>query len=781
MSAKKFQIRSVSVLLAAAAALNAGAASAIEFQIGDEALKVDNLFTLGAMWRMQDPDPSLIGKSTLFALHNGGTRDGLCMERTSGSPDANPNTFTTLAAPGANTYTAGDVGAVCATSGDNDGSGGPEPAGSANTHYVQDYRGSYSPNGDNGDLNFEKGDVVHAVAKLTTDLSYSVADYNFFVRTIAHFDANYADFTETHYDTTMQASSSDLGSAQREIVGMDLDVLDYTVGHIFSVLDRDISVKVGNQVLNWGESSLLALNSLNTINPPDARRLNTPGLDLKEAFRPIGMAVVGMDVMESVSAEVFYAYDWKPILIDPPGTYFSQSDTLGPGGDYAMLSFAKAPEDPGFTIANPTPEEMVSYPTGRRGYYRPIDTCTGAGQCADSIGLLGSTASRTIFRDHEEERKREPEGGDYGISIKHFLESVNNGTEVAFYYAKYDSRIPVASAFASQRTCITDAAGTYGPGGSCGTAPTLGTAAAALEPIPVDTARLLIEYPKDIKLFGMSFNTTVGDYALSGEYAYRPNLPIQVDTVDLTYTALQPAFPEADVNLGAVTIPGRQSAFPSFLTAYRGYACDSDATCIQPGQYIAGYERFKVGQANLTVLRLIGGDNPIGASQMTILFETGMQQVFDMPSLNELQLEGTGSDTHISGGSDGTGGIDPAPVTGNLRANTLRQNPTANKDYGGYGTSESYGFRLLNLNRWDSALFGANLETLAIVRMDVKGTSPGIGTNFSDGRKQYNFGLRADYLSTYFGEVRYTWFTGGGHHDGQRDRDNIQVYFGYQF
>jgi hypothetical protein len=780
MSAMKFQTRSVSALFAAVAALHAGAASAIEFQLGEETLKVDNLFTVGAMWRMQDPDSSLIGKSTLFALNNGGTRDGLCMERTSGSPDADPNTFTTLAAPGANNYVAGDIGAVCATSGDADGAGGPLPAGSANTLYVA-RPGSYSPNGDNGNLNFEKGDVVHAVAKLTTDVSYSFADYNFFVRTIAHFDANYADFTERHYDTTMQASSSELPGEVREIVGMDLDVLDYTVGHIFSVLDRDLSVKVGNQVLNWGESSLLALNSLNTINPPDARRLNTPGLDLKEAFRPIGMAVVGMDVIESLSAEVFYAYDWKPILIDPVGTYFSQSDTLGPGGDYAMLSFAKAPEDPGFVIANPTAQELISYPTGRRGYYRPIDTCTGPGQCADSLGLLGSTASRTVFRDHAEERKREPEGGDYGLSLKMFLESINNGTEVAFYYANYDSRLPVASAFAAQRTCISTAATTYGPAGTCGASPTLGAAAATLEPIPVDTARLLIEYPEDIKLFGMSFNTTIGDFALSGEYAYRPNMPIQIDTVDLTYTALQPAFPEQDVNLGAVTIPGRQSAFPSFLTAYRGFTCDSDATCIQPGQYIAGYERFKVGQANLTALRLIGGDNPIGASQMTLLFETGMQQVFDMPSLSELQLEGTGSDTHISGGADGTGGIDPPAVTGNTRANTLRQNPTANKDYGGYGTAESYGFRFLNLNRWDSALFGANLETLAIVRMDVKGTSPGIGTNFSDGRKQYNFGLRADYLSTYFGEVRYTWLTGGGHHDGQRDRDNIQVYFGYQF
>ncbi|MBI3171749.1 MAG: DUF1302 family protein, partial [Hydrocarboniphaga effusa] len=38
-----------------------------------------------------------------------------------------------------------------------------------------------------------------------------------------------------------------------------------------------------------------------------------------------------------------------------------------------------------------------------------------------------------------------------------------------------------------------------------------------------------------------------------------------------------------------------------------------------------------------------------------------------------------------------------------------------------------------------------------------------------------------DYLSSYIGEVRYTWFTGGANRDGSRDKDNIFVTLGYQF
>lgn len=782
MPFKKTLSRGLFGVLGAAFAAHAGTAAALDFQVDGETLRVESLFTIGGSWRMQDRDPTLIGKSSLYALRNGpGT--GLCMSRTTQTLTSGPEpqSYLTTAGGSVNHYGAGATGqGVCSTSGDIDGAGNPaNGAGSANTAYLQ-YPGSFSPNGDQGDLNFDKGDLVHAVAKLLSEVNYSWHDYNFFVRGVAFFDAQYTgvigQFQDYRPDTTMQSLYADIRHDVKREIGVDYDLLDYNIGHIFMPFDHAVAVKVGDQVLNWGESSLLALNSLNTINPPDARRLNMPGLDLKEAFRPIGMVTLDTDLIESVSLQGFYSYDWKPLVVDPVNTFFSQSDTLGDGGQSAMLSFGKAPEDPGYGI--PVDNRYV---LGKRGFYRPIDTCDPANpsSCMDSLGLLGSTASRTVYRDAAEEKAREPNGGDYGFALKTFLEDFNNGTELAFYYANYDSRLPVVSAFAAHDGCLNTAAD-LAPGAACGYQGPGQPANGAEDPIPVDTMRLIVEYPENIHLLGMSFNTTVGDYALSGEYAYRPNLPVQIDTVDLTYTALQPAFPATDQTIApGVVIPGRQSAFPTFLTRYRGYNCTSDADCIQPNQYIAGYERLKVGQANLTVLRLIGGDNPLGASQMTMLLEMGMQRVFNMPSLGELQLEGTGSDTHISGGADGTPGIEPPAVAGNARANTARQNPTANHDYKSYGTSESYGFRFINLNRWEDAFMGINLETLAIIRDDVKGTSPGIGTNFSEGRKQYNLGLRFDYLSAWNGEVRYTWYM--GKHDGQRDRDNVFVTLGYQF
>jgi hypothetical protein len=742
--------RTATAAVAAAIAAHAGTAAAIEFQIGENTLKVDNLFTIGASWRMQDRDPSLIGKSSLYRLENPitapGVPSGLCLTRALDDGVNGPNGATANNQYDVGTYTVGFIARGCTTS--DDAATPAEPRSEANLAYVA-ARGSYSPNGDDGNLNFDKGDIVHAVAKLTSDISFSFQEFNLFVRPIYYFDLNYSDFETNYADTTLQARQQGLGAGAVEQVGSNLQVLDYNISRTFAIGERNISVKVGNQVLSWGESALLIFNSLNFINPPDATKLRLPGLDLKELTQPLGMVVIGADIMDGVSLETWYQYQWKPLVVDPPGTYFSQSDTLGAGGRYAMLSFGKVPDDPG-------------------ALYEAID----AGATVDTTAALGSHSSRTIFRDAAEESRLRPDGGgQYGVKVQLFLEDFNNGTELSLYHANYHSRIPAVSLFAAQDTCLVTLGSFLG---DCTVSVTPNGLLAAEEPLPVDTARLVVEYPEDIRLYGVSFNTTVGDFALAGEYAYRENLPTQIHTTDLTFAALNPAFPVAPVG----PVPSRRQAVPDFVSVYRGISGGYGAN-----DYIRGYERLKTGQANISLVKLIGGDNPLGASQMTILFEMGMNQVFGMPGLDELQFQGGGHDTHISNGADGTGGInvdDPAIDQATV-APGARQNPTAHADLAGFGTSESYGYRLLNLNRWDSALFGANLETLAIIQHDVKGTTPGIGTNFLEGRKQYAFGLRFDYLSRYIGEVRYSWNTGGARRDGLRDRDNIQVSFGFQF
>ncbi len=547
-------------------------------------------------------------------------------------------------------------------------------------------------------------------------------------------------------------------------------------------------------MLNWGESAFLLTNSLNSINPPDQSRLRIPGFDVKELSRPVGMVLLEGDVIEGLSAQAFYQYDWKPVVVDPVGSFFSVSDTLGEGGRIAMLSFAKAPED-------------------------PLQLYESRLNPQDPLFVLNSRSSRTLLRDFELERQFKPkEGGQFGASAKLFLENLNNGTEVAFYFANYHARVPSVSAIAAQGTCIP--AGTNNLANpaqlaafaaACDLDLTQITPGAQLplgnEALPLDTGKVFVEYPENIKMYGISFNTTVGDFALSGEYAYRPNLPIQVHTTDLVFALLQPAFPDQDIAVvPGTTLPGRRTAVPDFITAFRGGVAGQ----VQPGQYIRGYEQMAIGQGELILLKTIGGDNPIGATQITLLLEGGFTHLPDYPDLSEFQANGAGTDVHISAGISGTRGINPrdirnpatpddptshkcdvAPPSNPMQSQadataacyTLLQNPIpqAITDIKGFGTDLSYGYRLITLARYDSALFGANVELLNGFFHDSEGVGPGLGQNFVEGRKQILSGVRVDYLSRFIGELRYTWFTGGANRDQLRDRDNLFLFLGYQF
>jgi len=765
-----------SLVLAAGCAVMAPA-SAFEVDVYGQDIKIDSLVSIGTVIRMQDRDNSLVSKSNL--------QPGLCVRRTGGGDENGPDPS------GNNTY-AGDT---CS----------PTRPG-ANERFIA-APGAFSPNGDNGNLNFDKHDIVHATAKLTTDFSANIADFNLFARALYFYDAQYTSLDERHPDTTLQNRRSEFPDAGKDEVGTDFRFLDYFVSRGFEVAGRNASIKIGNQVLNWGESAFLALNSLNSINPPNQALLRVPGFDIKELFQPVGMAVLNTELFDGINLETFYQYQWKPILVDPVGSFFSSSDTIGPGGEYAMLSFGKAPEDP-FQIYEP---------------YRNPD---------DPTAVLGSRSSRTVLRDHAEEKRREPDGGgQYGAALRLFFDQLNNGTEIGFYAANYHSRVPAASAIAAQRTCIPDspsagpvtvspelqnALNQIGPAAALFAVPNLASLVTACdvpeqnivtlvqrtgnpnstatympagsEALPLDTMRLVIEYPEDIHVFGVSFNTTVGDLAWSGEYAYRPNLPVQIHSTDLVFAALQPAFPAQDYNLGAATLPGRRTAVPDFISQYRGIE-------IGPGDYIRGYERLKVGQLGTTFLRIFGGgDNPIGASQITALLELGMTHVIDFPDKSELQFQGGGVDTHITSGADGSTGVNPRDIrcntgdatcdpndpSNNRTTANLRQNPTAQRAKN-FGTEYSYGYRFVTFTRFDDALAGVNIELLNALFHDVDGTAPGLGQNFVEGRKQIISGIRFDYLSTWNGEVRYTWFTGGENRDSNRDRDNLMLNVGYQF
>src|SRR5205085_8424520 len=112
-------------------------------------------------------------------------------------------------------------------------------------------------------------------------------------------------------------------SAEAQI-GNSFNLLNaYVSGSLPLYGDKQLSLKLGNQVLSLGTSTLVLFNSLNTVNPPDANIRFLPGSDPREVFRRVPLAVLGTNFTQNLSATGFYQYGWKPVAVPPIGSFFS--------------------------------------------------------------------------------------------------------------------------------------------------------------------------------------------------------------------------------------------------------------------------------------------------------------------------------------------------------------------------------------------------------------------------------------------------------------------------
>jgi hypothetical protein len=343
----------------------------------------------------------------------------------------------------------------------------------------------FSTNSDDANKSFDSaGDVVSAPLKLLTDLNASWGNFTFFARGGFGMDAVYLDrsnFRESDYGPGREAPLSELdekNDAVRGEVGRYAEVLDLYLSANHRVANRNMSWRVGRQVINWGESTFIQ-NGLNAILAANANRAGVPGAELEEVFIPAGKVFVSFDLIDNVTLEGFYQFEWRKTVPFASGTFFSTNDFVGIGGTRANIGFGRVPE-------NAPPGTPCSAP--------PFDGV----QCVP----FGSSIPREPDREASN-------SGQYGGALKTFL-PIMGGVDLGFYAANYHSRLPLISGLSR-----TD--------GSANT----------------QTSGFIIEYPEDIQMYGTSFSTS-GPFGTSiqGEYSYKVDQPLQLDDVEILLAGL---------------------------------------------------------------------------------------------------------------------------------------------------------------------------------------------------------------------------------------------------
>ncbi|WP_291712989.1 DUF1302 domain-containing protein [Limnobacter sp. CACIAM 66H1] len=258
-----------------------------------------------------------------------------------------------------------------------------------------------SNTGDDGNLNFQKGDTFSTIIKGVHDFELKKDNYGFFTRVKWFYDhtLNQKDVFHGHEPTSNTPNRRLDDNGFHPYARFDgVDVLD-AFGYInTNVGGMPLDLRLGKQVISWGESTFI-LSPIAGLNTIDVSAFRRPGAELKEGFTPAEMLYANLGVTDTTSLEGFVQLKWRKTVPEGCGTFFSTADFLADGcGRLAFLSSAP---------------DQQNFPGGffiNRGLDRQPD-----------------------------------DGGQFGLALRSYFESLD--AELGVYAMQYHSRLPMASLF----------------------------------------------------------------------------------------------------------------------------------------------------------------------------------------------------------------------------------------------------------------------------------------------------------------------------------------------
>ena len=220
-------------------------------------------------------------------------------------------------------------------------------------------------NANDGNYNFSRS-MVQNKASVVSELNLAWRNYGFFARGRGYYDEVYNQDTDQSESAYLTYNSGELygGDAgfqefpkgTRDEHRQRLEMLDYfafTSGELPG--ERLYDLRLGSQVINWGVSTFFqGINGLQ--NRADAIAANTPGVEVKEILLPTGAIYGQVDLIQDVTFEAYYQYEWRKTELNGVGSYFSDRDFLGPGAE----NFLVAVGDRVTFVAPRTPDEAAS-------------------------------------------------------------------------------------------------------------------------------------------------------------------------------------------------------------------------------------------------------------------------------------------------------------------------------------------------------------------------------------------------------------------------------------
>lgn len=570
-----------------------------------------------------------------------------------------------------------------------------------------------SINGNDGNRNFDTG-LVSQVFKLTSELTLQYQNYGGFMRGTALYDTELMNHNSDYYSNNDPSQPSQtypndnhFTDEAQEISGQDAKLLDAYLWADWEVDGMPLNVKVGKQVFNWGEA-LFVRDGINTSNPVDASAFRLPGAEIKEVLIPTEAFGFNLGVTDDLSLEGYYQWKWTETVQDPVGTYYSTDDLFAPGGNYAYNNFSDTP---------------LGQPLGAIGGVTPLEFYNANRALAQALGFKGNTfvypqnsIGNQIARVADIQQNVDArDGGQWGANIKYIVEDLNS-TEFGLYFINYHTKEPLATANFGGYEVVPNAIGPlYDP---FATIDLLGS---------IEAARLYVE---DVRMYGFSFSTTVGENSFFGELAYRPNMPIGTSTTDdLLGDTIQQA---ATLTQGGTAQIGGQTV--NLNTIYDNYRR------VEMYNYSLGSIQNwgpELGFNSLFSVVEVAGVSYRGDSLQYTAFDGSNRYLSSAANAEYLDVD-------------------------NGRDDQINRN--------------AYSYTMVAAGTWNDVFAGVNVSPSVAWSHNFEGNSHQAGS-YVEGDKAYTLALGASYQNTLEGEIAYTDFIDSG----IDDRDNIGINVKYSF
>lgn len=200
-----------------------------------------------------------------------------------------------------------------------------------------------NPNADDGNRNFDQWDMINNKVTLLADIDFRHKDFGIFVRPKAFYDYVYATDNAKNDTGTNNAAAfipaglpippvSPLVTDDDEWAddvedkhGRNVEILDLFGYATFDLGNRLLELRVGKQVISWGESLFIQTGISSAQSHVDIAAAVAVGTEVKEILLPSESVFLQVDLTGNLALAAYYQWKWEKSKLMEGGTFFATS------------------------------------------------------------------------------------------------------------------------------------------------------------------------------------------------------------------------------------------------------------------------------------------------------------------------------------------------------------------------------------------------------------------------------------------------------------------------